>query len=160
MEHTMRGDSLQREIIEGRMDGKRGKPRQKLMDWMMSEGYSKLKEEAKHREHGTIGGMDLPEGRELNEEVIENSKNNYAATMASAARRQIIGGGGAAGARLYFLPPTLKYLSQENDFATISNPLLPLMRLLFRNNCMESVSSVVFIHFSSASHSMSLSEAL
>src|SRR6218665_1543443 len=95
MEHTMRGDSLQREIIEGRMDGKRGKPRQKLMDWMMSEGYSKLKEEAKHREHGTIGGMDLPEGRELNEEVIENSKNNYAATMASAARRQIIGGGAA-----------------------------------------------------------------
>src|SRR6218665_3802870 len=50
MEHTMRGDSLQREIIEGRMDGKRGKPRQKLLDWMMSEGYSKLKEEAKHRE--------------------------------------------------------------------------------------------------------------
>jgi len=32
-----RGQSLQREIIEGRMDGKRGKgrPRQKLLDWMM-----------------------------------------------------------------------------------------------------------------------------
>jgi len=32
-----RGQSLQREIIEGRMGGKRGKgrPRQKLLDWMM-----------------------------------------------------------------------------------------------------------------------------
>ena len=48
----MRRDSLQREIIEGRMEGKRGRgrPRQKLLDWMMSEGYSKLKEEAQHRE--------------------------------------------------------------------------------------------------------------
>ena len=46
----MRGDSLQREIIEGRMEGKRGRgrPRQILLDWMMSEGYSKLKEEAQH----------------------------------------------------------------------------------------------------------------
>ena len=48
----MRGDSLQREILVGRMEGKRGRgrPRQKLLDWMMSEGYSKLKEEAQHRE--------------------------------------------------------------------------------------------------------------
>jgi len=48
----MREDSLQREIIEGRMEGKggRGRPRQKLLDWIMSEGYSKLKEEAQHRE--------------------------------------------------------------------------------------------------------------
>src|SRR6218665_1392111 len=52
MEHIMRGDSLQREIIEERMEGKRGRgrPRQKLLDWMMSERYSKLKEEAQHRE--------------------------------------------------------------------------------------------------------------
>src|SRR6218665_1416691 len=35
-----------------RMEGKRGRgrPRQKLLDWMMSEEYSKLKEEAQHRE--------------------------------------------------------------------------------------------------------------
>jgi len=34
------------------MEGKRGRerPRQKLLDWMMSEGYSKLKEESQHRE--------------------------------------------------------------------------------------------------------------
>src|SRR6218665_279017 len=52
MRHIMRGDSLQREIIKGRMEGKRGRgrPRQKLLDWMMSEEYSKLKEEAQHRE--------------------------------------------------------------------------------------------------------------
>jgi len=50
--HVMSGDSLQREIIEGRMEVKRGrgKPRQKLLDPMMSEGYSKLKEEVQHRE--------------------------------------------------------------------------------------------------------------
>ena len=50
MRHIMRGDSLQREIIKGRMEGKRGRgrPRQKLLDWMMSDKYSKLKEEAQH----------------------------------------------------------------------------------------------------------------
>ena len=52
MGHMMTGDSPQREIIEGRMDCKRGRrrPRKKLLDWMMSEEYSKLKEEAQHRE--------------------------------------------------------------------------------------------------------------
>ena len=34
------------------MEGKRGRgrPRQKLMDWMMEDGYWKLKENAQHRE--------------------------------------------------------------------------------------------------------------
>ena len=38
--HILRGNSLQREIMEGRMEGKRGRgrPRQKLMDWMMEDG--------------------------------------------------------------------------------------------------------------------------
>src|SRR6218665_2140035 len=51
MGHLLRGDSLQREIMEERMEGKRerGRPRQKLLDWMMSEGYGKLKEEAQNR---------------------------------------------------------------------------------------------------------------
>src|SRR6218665_4188849 len=42
--NLLRGDSLQREIMEGRMEGKRGRgrPRQKLLDWMMLEGYGKL----------------------------------------------------------------------------------------------------------------------
>src|SRR6218665_837470 len=50
--HIMRGDSLQREVMEGRMEGKRrrGRPRQKLMDWMMESGYEKLKENAQQRE--------------------------------------------------------------------------------------------------------------
>src|SRR6218665_74346 len=53
MGHIMRGNSLQREITEGRMEGKRGRgrrPRQKLLGWMMSKGYCKLKEEARHQE--------------------------------------------------------------------------------------------------------------
>src|SRR6218665_2744564 len=39
--HILRGNSLQRVIMEGRMEGKRGRgrPRQKLMDWMMKDGY-------------------------------------------------------------------------------------------------------------------------
>ena len=50
--HILRGNSLEREIIEGRVEGKRGRgrPRQTLMDWVMEYGYWKLKEKAHHRE--------------------------------------------------------------------------------------------------------------
>src|SRR6218665_3321720 len=50
--HILRDNSLEREIIEGRVERKRGRgrPRQKLMDWMMEDGYWKLKEKAQHRE--------------------------------------------------------------------------------------------------------------
>jgi len=48
----MRGDSLIRTMIEGRMEGKkkRGRPRMMLLDWMMKEDYCKLNERAGH--HG------------------------------------------------------------------------------------------------------------
>ena len=48
--HILRGNSLQREIMEGSVEGKRGRgrPRQKLMDWLMEDGYWKLKEKAQH----------------------------------------------------------------------------------------------------------------
>src|SRR6218665_107666 len=88
----MRGDSLQREIIKGRMEGKRrrGRPRQKLLDWMMSEEYSKLKVEAQHRETWN------QRAENLKKKSSKIPQNNHAATMVSAARRQIIGGGGGA----------------------------------------------------------------
>ena len=98
MGHIMTGDSLQREIIEGRMDCKWGRrrPREKnyWTGWW-ARNTANLKKKLNIEKIETIGGLDLPEGREL-KEVIENSKNNYAATMVSAARRQIIGGGGGA----------------------------------------------------------------
>jgi len=39
-------------INKGLMEGKRGRgrPRQKLMDWMIKDGYWELKEKAQHRE--------------------------------------------------------------------------------------------------------------
>ena len=50
--HIVRGNSLQREIMEGRMEGERGRgrSRQNLMDWTMEDGYWKLQEKAQHRE--------------------------------------------------------------------------------------------------------------
>ena len=50
--HVLRSNSLQRDIMEGKMEGRkgRGRPRKKLLDWMMEDGYGKLKEKAQHRE--------------------------------------------------------------------------------------------------------------
>ena len=51
--HTLRGDSILRTILEGKMEGKRtrGRPRQMLLDWMMTNGYKNLKETAQNREY-------------------------------------------------------------------------------------------------------------
>jgi len=48
--HILRGST--EEDMEGRVEGKRGRgrPRQNLMDWMMEDGYWKLKEKEQHRE--------------------------------------------------------------------------------------------------------------
>src|SRR6218665_3037128 len=50
--HTLRGESLLKTVIEGKMLGKRsrGRPIQMMLDWMMVEGYRKLKEQAQQRE--------------------------------------------------------------------------------------------------------------
>ena len=54
--HVLRGDSLLRDVIEGRMEGSKGKgrPRIMLLDWMMDKDkklrYRRLKEEANNRE--------------------------------------------------------------------------------------------------------------
>src|SRR6218665_524374 len=50
--HTLRGESLLKTVIEGKMLGKRsrGRPRQMMLDGMMVEGYRKLKEQAQQRE--------------------------------------------------------------------------------------------------------------
>src|SRR6218665_3422807 len=65
------------------------------LDDERSRNIANSKKKLNIEKHETIGSLDLPEGRELKEEVIENSRNNCAATMVSAARRQIISGGGA-----------------------------------------------------------------
>jgi len=39
--HTLKGESLLKTIMEGKMLGKRsrGRPRQMMLDWIMVEGY-------------------------------------------------------------------------------------------------------------------------
>src|SRR3984885_9688321 len=53
--HVLRSNSLQRDIMEGKMEGRkgRGRPRKKLLDWMMEDGYGKLKEKAQQLEEGS-----------------------------------------------------------------------------------------------------------
>src|SRR6218665_3176006 len=62
--HILRGNSLRREIKEGRTEGNRGRPRQKLMDWMMEHGHGKLKEKAQHREEWSLWTF-RPAGRQM-----------------------------------------------------------------------------------------------
>ena len=61
----MRGDSLQREIIEGRMEDKRGRERlrQKLDDGRGIQHTLRKKLNIEKRR--AISGLDLPEGRKL-----------------------------------------------------------------------------------------------
>jgi len=64
--HILRGSSLQREIMDGRMEGKRGRgrPREKFMDWMKEVRYGKLKEKAQHREEWSCWTLG-PAGRQI-----------------------------------------------------------------------------------------------
>src|SRR6218665_528869 len=73
------------------------KTKKKLLDWMMSEEHSKLKEEVQHRESPMkpLQVWTCQRAENLKKKSSKIPINNYAATMASAARRQIIGGGGA-----------------------------------------------------------------
>src|SRR6218665_3333669 len=72
---------------------------------MMSEEYYTANiKKLNIEKHETIGGLDLPKGRELQEEVIENSKKittqqkwyrRRADKLSAAGRSTKVGGGGA-----------------------------------------------------------------
>lgn len=46
----LRGGLPLRTIMKGKMKGKKTRGRQRLLAWMMVDGYTKLKEEAQHPE--------------------------------------------------------------------------------------------------------------
>ena len=56
------------------MEGQRGRPRQRLVDWMMENEYWKLKEIHNIEKSGVVGYLDLPGGRPPKEE--KNMKMN------------------------------------------------------------------------------------
>ena len=62
------------------MEGKRGRgrPRLNLLNWMMSEGYRNLRKKLNIQKHGAIGGLDIPEGRELKRRRLP--KNHFLTT--------------------------------------------------------------------------------
>jgi len=45
------------------MEGKRVRLRQKLVYWMMEDGYWKLEKKAQHLESGVVGHLEPPGGR-------------------------------------------------------------------------------------------------
>ena len=78
----MTGNSLQREIIEGKMDCKwgRSRPRKILLDWMMSKEYSKLKERSStSRNMKPLEVWTCQRAENLKKKSSKIPKNNYAA---------------------------------------------------------------------------------
>lgn len=59
--------------MEARLDDMRprGRSRGKLLDWMNTDGYGILKEEARRREEWRLYDLDLPEDRELKEQKMK-----------------------------------------------------------------------------------------
>jgi len=50
--HVLRGDGLLREVMEGRMEGKRkrGRPRKGMLDELIVESYGNMKRKAENRD--------------------------------------------------------------------------------------------------------------
>src|SRR6218665_2714663 len=65
--YILRGNSLQREIMEGRMEGKRGRGRnrQKLMDWMMGDGGRILETQGKGTTSRRMESLDIWTWRQI-----------------------------------------------------------------------------------------------
>src|SRR6218665_689271 len=65
--YILRGNSLQREIMEGRMEGKRGRGRnrQKLMDWMMGDGGWILETQGKGTTSRRMESLDIWTWRQI-----------------------------------------------------------------------------------------------
>ncbi len=71
--HVLRGDGLLKEVIEGRMEGKRirGRPRMGMLDDLITDSYVDMKRRAEDRQNvEELYAMDLPLGSALRENFI------------------------------------------------------------------------------------------
>src|SRR6218665_247144 len=64
-------------LMEGRMEGKRGRERQKLMDWMMEGGYGNSGKRHNIEKSGVVRHLDLPGGIFPNPTAFSTSKYSY-----------------------------------------------------------------------------------
>src|SRR5688572_24608129 len=78
MGHVLRGNSLLKEVLEGRMEGRRvrGRPRLGMLDEIKVGSYVDMKRKSEDREGWEkLYAMDLPLGRTLRERERERERD-------------------------------------------------------------------------------------
>jgi len=72
-QRTLRGDLLLRMVIEGKMEGKRTseRPRQMMLNLMMTYGYGKLKKGPSSKRSGDVAHLSLPKREKSRKRLLK-----------------------------------------------------------------------------------------